>query len=155
MPKDEIDKDNILPYKNTSSQNLEANKEIQKKIDNAFKKASEKKYEQYENELSEKNTYFTRSKIPNVNLLDQTMQKSRIENNFKLSDNQEDKGYCQKCPTYKQHCPHKYPKEQLKEKFNFPIVTNSTYGWLKPYDNLGGKYNITSVTKSFYDKSHL
>ncbi len=149
------DEKEIIPYKNSVAQNLGANKEIQKKIDHAFKKHSEKKFQQYSTHLQEKNTYFTSSKREEVNKNDLQLEITKTENKFKLEE-QEDNSYCQKCPAFKNHCPHKNPKEQIKDKYNYPIVTSSTYGWLKPFDNLGGgQHNLNSVTKTFFDKSHL
>ncbi len=155
MVKEEIDKDKITPYINSVAQNLGANKEIQKKIDHAFKKHSEKKFIKYETELQGKNTYFSKSKKEEINTADLIFENLKTENKFK-HDDKEDTSYCQKCPSFKNHCPHKNPKEQIKDKYNYPIVTSSTYGWLKPYDNLtAGQHNINSVTKTFFDKSHL
>jgi hypothetical protein len=154
MVKEEIDKESIVPYKNSVNQNQGANKEMQKKIDHTFKKHSEKKFQQFNKELDEKNTYFSRSKREEVNTRDLLLEKTKTENKFKQEEKEEN-DYCQKCPSFKNHCPHKNPKEQIRDKYNYPIVTSSTYGWLKPYDNLGGQHNLNSVTKTFFDKSHL
>lgn len=152
---DNDNSEDIIPYKNSVAQNLGANKEIQKKIDHTFKKHSEKKFQEYDQELQEKNTYFIRSKREEVKKTDMELEKTKSENKFKYED-KEDDNYCQKCPSFKNHCPHKNPKEQIRDKYNYPIVTSSTYGWLKPFDNLNpGQHNLNSVTKTFFDKSHL
>jgi hypothetical protein len=157
MPKEEFDPEKVIPYKNSATQILEGNKQIQKKIDVAFKKASQAKLEKFEEELKNKNTYFSRSKIQDVNEKDIKEQNETIMNKFKetgLDDNNDT--YCQKCSNHRNFCPHKHKKDyNAKEKYTYPITTNNGYGWLPPIDNLNVNRNLTSVTKSFYDHSHL
>jgi hypothetical protein len=154
--KEEFDRDSVIPYKNSVAQNLEANKQIQKKIDVAFAKGSKVQFQKFGTELKEKNSYFSRSKIPEVNSMDQELKATSMTNKFKSAGlNDEEDGYCQKCPTLKNHCPHKNKKEVIKEKYSYPILSNGTYGWLAPIDNLNSNHNLNSVTKGFYDSSHL
>jgi hypothetical protein len=151
---EKIDLENIPRYKNTVSQNLDFNKQIQKKIDAAFSKASNEKFIKLEKELQEKNTYFAKSKIPEVNDNDiktQTMKSSSAIRNPLNEVND----YCQKCPSLKNHCPHKNPKHQIKDKYSYPILTSSVYGWMPPVDKFQENHNIRSATKDFNDHSHL
>ena len=92
-----------------------------------------------------------------MNQRDQALQNLKATNKFKATNNvlEEDKDYCQKCPTQKNHCPHKNKREQIKDKFSYPILSNSTYGWLPPIDNLNENRNLNSVTRFFFDTSHL
>ena len=157
MSKEEIDLSEVPKYKNSVAQNQEGNKQIQKKIDGAFKKASSSSYQKYNKELTEKNSYFAKSKIPEINESDMDFQKTKTLNKFKstvIEDVNAD-AYCQKCPSHKNHCPHKNQKDQIKDKYSYPIVTSSAYGWLKPIDNLNENHNLNSVTKQFFDNSHL
>lgn len=156
--KEKIDLENIPRYKNSVSQDLESVRQIQKRIDNAFKKASTASYSKYGKELQEKNTYFARSKMPEANEKDLELMSTKMTNKFKGTITlfgDDEGGYCQKCPSQKNHCPHKNKKEQIKDKYSYPIVSSSTYGWLPPIDNLGENHNLNSVTKSFFDNSHL
>lgn len=156
--KEEIDLENIPRYKPSVSQKLEADRQIQKKIDQAFKNNSQMLYQRYEKEMTEKNTYFAKSKISEINEKDIQMQTTKMTNKFKGSISQfgeDEDSYCQKCPSQKNHCPHKNKKEQIKDKYSYPILTSSAYGWLPPIDNLSGKHNLNSVTRSFFDHSHL
>jgi hypothetical protein len=151
---EKIDLENIPKYSNTVSQNLEFNKQIQKKIDSAFSKASNEKFVKLDKELQEKNTYFAKSKIPEVNERDlkiQTMKSSSAIRNVSKEVND----YCQKCPSLKNHCPHKNKKEQVKDKYSYPILTSSVYGWMPAVDHFQANHNIRSATKDFYDPSHL
>ena len=141
-----------------NSRELEMNKQIQKKIDVTANKASSSSFQKYEKELNEKNNYFARSKIPEVNERDSQAMNNKMNSKFKSNhvfENDEDDTYCQKCPSMKNHCPHKNKKEQIKDKYSYPIVTNSTYGWLPAYDNLGDNHNLDSTTRSFYNQGHL
>ena len=52
-------------------------------------------------------------------------------------------------------CPHKNIKTQIKDKYEYPIVSSAVYGWGEFYDNLGENHNVNSVTRSFYDSTHL
>jgi hypothetical protein len=157
--KQEVDMENIPKYRNSASQNLSADRQIQKKIDETFARVTYNSYLKYERELMEKNTYFTKSKIPEVNIKDQEFQATKLKNSYKATTNNFCLGtndrYCQKCPYMKNHCPHKNKKEDLKEKYSYPILTNSAYGWLPPIDKFRENHNINSVTKTFYDNSHL
>lgn len=137
-----------------NSMELEWNKQIQKKIDLAASKSSSASFQKYENELNDKNNYFARSKIPEVNERDTQVINSKMKTKYKLKEDEEET-YCQKCPIMKNHCPHKNKKEQVKDKFSYPILTNSAYGWLSPYDNLGNNHNLDSTTKTFYNQGHL
>jgi hypothetical protein len=154
--REKIDLENVPRYKPSPSQNLESDRQIQKKIDMAFSKSSKAQYTKLENELLEKNTYFAKSKIPEINEKDQEFQKTKTTNKFKSTNPFEiEEDYCQKCPSQKNHCPHKNKKEQIKDKYSYPILTSSTYGWMEPVDNLRQNHNINSVTRSFFDHSHL
>lgn len=140
-----------------SSMELEWNKQIQRKIDGASAKASSSSFQKFESELKEKNNYFSRSKITDMNDKDTQEMTYKINSKFKtnIPSNGEDDSYCQKCPSMKNHCPHKNKKDLIKDKFSYPILSNSTYGWLAPYDNLGENNNLDSTTKSFYNEGHL
>jgi len=158
MGGEKIDPESIPKYKNTVSQNLEASRQIQKRVDEAFAKSSKNQFVKYSKELYEKNSYFAKSKIPEVNEQDQMIQNLKITNKFKSVINpleEQDEGYCQKCPSLRNHCPHKNKKEQIKDKYSYPILSNSTYGWFDPIDNLKENHNIKAVTKTFFDSSHL
>ena len=157
MSKEKIDLENVPKYKNSASQNLESVKQIQKKIDAAFSKAANAQFIKYEKELQEKNTYLAKSKMPEIYQKDQMLQQTKITNKYKgvIGLDEEDDGYCQKCPSQKNFCPHKNKKENLKDKYSYPIVSNATYGWLPPIDNLKEHHNIKSVTKYFWDDTHL
>ena len=156
MSKEEIDLENVPKYKNSDVQNYEATKQIQKKINQAFSKASKELYIKYNDDLDKKNNYFAKSKITEINEKDTELQVSKISNKFKsLKSDENEDYYCQKCPSQKNHCPHKNKKEQLKDKYSYPIQSNSVYGWLPPIDNLNGNHNLNSVTRTFFDNSHL
>lgn len=158
MPREEIDWENIPRYKNTASQNLESEKQLEKKTSAVFAKSSNKQFQKYQNELQEKNTYFSKSKMPNINETDLIQQDLKQLDKYKKTNALDDKelDFCQKCPTNKTHCPHKNKKEQIKDKYSYPIVSSSVYGWLPQIDNLlGNNHNLNSVTRGFYDSSHL
>jgi len=138
-----------------NSRELEWNKQIQKKIDMASSKSSTASFQKFDKELDEKNNYFARSKIPEVNERDTKVMNSKLNSKIKIKEDEEEETYCQKCPSMKNHCPHKNKKEQIKDKFSYPILSNSAYGWLRPYDNLGDNHNLDSTTKSFYNQGHL
>ncbi len=150
---DKIDIENVPRYKNTVSQNLQFNKEIQKKIDTAFSKGSKEKFIKLSTELEQKNTYFAKAKIPDVNERDVKSQSYKISS-FK-NPLEEANDYCQKCPSLKNHCPHKNNKQQIKDKYSYPIVSSAVYGWMTPYDNMQENHNIKSATRDFFDQSHL
>lgn len=156
--REEFDPDSVERYKNSIAQDLEANKQIQKKIDQAFRSSSKLSLSKYESELKEKNNYYTKTKLDQVNQKDLTMQETNLRNRFKSSstlDTEKEEAYCQKCPTGKNHCPHKIKKDQIKDKYSYPIVSSSVYGWMPPIDNMIENHNLKSATKTFYDHSHL
>ena len=72
-----------------------------------------------------------------------------------IKDDNDDNYYCIYCTSKETPCFHRRERENIKEKFEYPIKSSSVYGWFKPYDNLGENHNKNSVTKSFYDHSHL
>ena len=47
------------------------------------------------------------------------------------------------------------PRDDLNEKYEYPITSSSVYGWFKPYDNMQENHNKNSVTREFYDQTHL
>jgi hypothetical protein len=157
---EEVEEEKPVKVKNFS-QELEGQRQLQKKIDLAFRKASQNSYKKYEKELKEKNTYFSKNKLPDENQKDLTMQETKMKNKFKstLEYTEKEKDaetyYCQKCPSGKNHCPHKIKKEQVKDKYPYPIVSSSAYGWLPPIDNMVADHNLNSVTRTFFDHSHL
>lgn len=156
MSREEIDLENVPKYKNSVVQDLEAWKQLQHKIDISFRKVSLASFEKYQNQLQEKNTYYNNTKIPEINSKDIADDKMRSIKKFSGAITEtKDEGYCQKCPSGKNHCPHKIKKEQIKDKFEYPITSSSAYGWFPFYDNLGDNHNINSETKSFYDQTHL
>ena len=130
---------------------------MQKKIDLSFQKVSESSFKKYEQELQNKNTYWTTSKYPEVNSKDLSEDKKKTLDKFsgKLDKNMVEGYYCPKCTSKSYPCYHDHEKPQIKDKFEYPITSNSVYGWFKPYDNLGDNHNLNSVTASFYDSSHL
>ena len=138
-----------------NSRELEMNKQIQRKIDGASSKASSSSFQKFENELKEKNNYFSRSKITDVNEKDTQEMTNKVNSKFKTNIADEEDSYCQKCPSMKNYCPHKNKKDLIKDKFSYPILSNSAYGWLAPYDNLGDNHNLDSTTKSFFNEGHL
>ena len=70
MPKGDDGEEEVPKYKNSVSQNLEAAKQIQHKIDLSFRKISKTSFDKYAQELQQKNTYFNNTKIPEVNSKD-------------------------------------------------------------------------------------
>jgi hypothetical protein len=154
MPKEEIDPESIKPYKNSAAQNLQAHKQIQKKVWDTGMKLNKEKMEKIGDDLFKKNTYFNNSKIPDNNQMD--LINSELEALSNIRQKSElNEGYCQKCPALKNKCAHKTVKENLKDKYTYPVTTSSSYGWLKPYDNLDADKKLTSQIQNFYDKSHL
>lgn len=146
---------NIEKYKNSASQNLEAWKQIQKKEDVAYGKASAATFKKLGEELVKKNSYFSRSKRKDVAIFDDLNELEKTRSNYRQIKNVAEDDYCQKCPSYRNRCPHKNPKESAKDKYSYPIVTSFAYGWLEPYDDLTQNKNLNSVMKSFYDSGHL
>jgi hypothetical protein len=138
-----------------TSRELDWNKQIQRKIDLTAGKSSAASFQKLEKDLKEKNTYFAKSKIAEVNEKDSQLMNSKMSSKYKIKEDEDEETYCQKCPSMKNYCPHKNKKEQIKDKFSYPILSNSAYGWLPPYDNLGDNHNLDSTTKSFYNQGHL
>jgi len=147
----------IIRYKNGAAQNLGANKELQKIEDMFNMKRSQKSFQQYEDRLYEKNTYFGKSKIPSINEEDIRKDNETTMKNINTGKNMEiDKTFCQKCPVFKNNCKHIRERQQLKDKYSYPITTYSGLGWLEPIEGkFQQKYTLNSETKSFYDTSHL
>lgn len=156
MPKEAVDLENVKKYKNGESQILEAHKESQKKVYETSLRHNKDKFDKYGEDLYKKNTYFNNSKIPDKNSTDIINSELSAINSLRKIGPQSTEDYCQKCPALKNRCIHKVQKENLKDKYTYPITTSSTYGWLEPYDNLDNKdYKLKSEIKEFYDKSHL
>ena len=157
MPKSEAgDEEEVPRYKNSAAQDLEANRQIQKKIDMSFRKVSQASFQKYAKNLEEKNTYWTTSKIPEVNSKDIAEDKMNTIHRFSGAlKSYEPEDYCPKCTSKTNPCPHKKPREQIKDKYDYPITSSSVYGWFQPYDNLGENHNLNSVTASFFDQTHL
>ena len=155
MPKDGIDMENIKPYKNAPSQILESHKQVQKKVYESSLKHNKAKFDKIGDDLYKKNTYFNNSKIPEKNSIDIINNDLSAMNSLRKIETQSTEEICQKCPALKNRCTHKIQKENLKDKYTYPITTSSTYGWLEPYDNLDADNKLKSTIKEFYDKSHL
>ena len=157
MSKGEGGEDERPRIKNTPAQDLEANRQIQRKIDVSFQKVSESSFKKYAQDLQNKNTYFTTSKYPEVNKRDLANDRQATMEKFsgKIDYHQDEGYYCPKCTSKSYPCIHIKEKEQIKDKYEYPITSSSVYGWFKPYDNLGDNHNLNSATASFYDSSHL
>lgn len=136
------------------SQILTGWKEVQKREEFFFMKNSKVNFIKLEKDLVNKNSYFNKAKVESVNAFDLMVQK---ENDIKkLKEvSKIDKSYCQKCPIYKNHCPHKNSREYIKDKYSYPITSSSTYGWLPEFDKFKENYNLKQATKNFYDSTHL
>ena len=72
-----------------------------------------------------------------------------INNEFEEND------YCIYCTSRITPCPHRRKRENLNEKYEYPITSSAVYGWFKPYDNMQENHNKNSTTKEFYDQTHL
>ena len=156
MSKGSDEEPEIKPYKNSASQDLESFKQLQRKVDNVFKKVSEKEFELYAQRLQEKNTYFNNTKYPEVNSKDIAQDKLNTLSKYSGKLTTEEEGwYCPYCTSRMTPCPHTRQRENIKQKYEYPIVSSAVYGWFKPYDNLMENYNKNSVTKEFYDPNHL
>ena len=155
MPKEEIDPESIKPYKNSAAQNLSAHKQIQKKVYDTGVKPNKDKMQKIGEDINKKNSYFNNSKIPEVNVIDLINSELEALGSIRQKSIVSSLGYCQKCPALKNKCQHKSEKEDLKDKYTYPVTTSSGYGWLKPYDNLNDDYKLKSNIQNFYDKSHL
>ena len=79
------EEEEIPRYKNSVAQNLEAAKQIQHKIDISFRKISKNSFDKYAHELEGKNTYFTNTKIPEVNSKDLADDKLNSIKKFSVS----------------------------------------------------------------------
>lgn len=147
----------IIKYKNNPSQNLECWKECQKIEDKFFQIQGKESRMKLSGEINSKNTFFHQTKKADVKVKDQEIQRKRQEERSKgiVEENKQLNDYCMKCASNKNFCPHKTVRENLKDKHSYPIVTSAAYGWLPPIDNFSQKNNINSVTKSFFDNSHL
>ena len=147
----------IIKYKNTPSQNLHSWRELQSKEDKFFKANAKDSQMKLSNQLFSKNSYFHQSKKPDVKILDEEISRKRQEEKNKgiVEENKALNDFCMKCASNKNCCPHRTIRENLKDKHSYPILTNSAYGWLPPIDNFSQKNNLNSVTKQFFDSSHL
>jgi hypothetical protein len=136
------------------SQILGGWKEAQKREELFFMKNSKKQFIKLEKKLTEKNNYFGATKVDEINAYDNMIQKEKDIRKMK-EGNKIDLNYCQKCPVYKNYCPHKNSKILIKDKYSYPIISSSTYGWLPDIDKFKENYRINHVTKNFYDSNHL
>ena len=148
------DDEEIIPYKRGPSQLLNSWRELQKKEEYFFMKHSQKKFIELEKQLADKNSYFGKTKIPDIYQSD--LQKQKEADIKKMRDvNKIELDFCKKCPVYKNYCPHKNPKTQIKDKYSYPIISSSTYGWLPEYDKFKENFRLNQATKNFYDSTHL
>jgi len=155
MPKEEIDMENIKPYKNSVAQNHQAHIQIQKKVWDCGYKQNKDKMDKFGDDLFKKNSYFNNSKVPEVNKLDLVNSELEALRVIREKAPESNNSYCQKCPSLKNKCSHKTEKDNLKDKYTYPVTTSSGYGWLNPYDDLDDNHNLKSQIQNFYDKSHL
>lgn len=142
------------PYIVGPSHILNGYKELQKKEEYFFMKSSKSKFIDLENELQGKNSYFCRSKVPQINKYDIEIQKKQDELKYK-SASRIDYSFCQKCIKNRNFCPHKNQRELIKDKYSYPILTSNAYGWLPEYDNFKENHRLGSQTKDFFDNTHL
>lgn len=154
MPKEDIDMENIIPYKNSAAQILQAHKQVQKKVCDTGKKQNNEKLNKIRSELNNKNTYFTRSKLPEENETELINTELNLLKELRKDQNESD-NFCQKCPKLRSKCAHKSQKENMKDKYSYPLTTSTGYGWLNPFDNLNCNYKMKSEIQQFYDKGHL
>lgn len=155
MSKEPINLEDIKPYKNSAAQNLQAHKQIQKKVYDTGLKHNKDKIEKFGEDLNKKNSYFNNSKIPEINNIDLINSELAAIGSIRQKGPEAANGYCQKCPALKNKCAHTTQRENLKDKYTYPVTTSSGYGWLTPYDNLNDEYKLKSEIQNFYDKSHL
>ena len=155
MPKEPINPEDIKPYKNSDAQNLQAHKQIQKKIYDSGVKQNSDKMKEFGDDLHKKNSYFNNSKMPNVNSLDLINSELAAMKSIRQKGPEAADGYCQKCPALKNKCAHATERENFKEKYTYPVTTSCSYGWLTPYDNISEDHKLKSEIQNFYDKSHL
>lgn len=147
----------IIPYKNAPSQTLGANKELQKIEDRFNLIRAKKSFDVLDDKLKSKNTYFGKSKIPDVyekdlkEDLETTMKNINTGKNLQINYN-----YCQKCPVYKNNCKHMNERVQVKDKYSYPITSYSTLGWMEPIEGkFQQSFKQNAETKQFFDSSHL
>ena len=147
----------IIKYKNTPSQNLESWRELQKTEDKLFNIIAKDSKMKLSNQLFSKNSYFHQSKKPEVKIIDEEIYRKKQEEKNKgvIEENKSLNDFCMKCASNKNTCSHRTIRENLKDKMSYPLLTNSAYGWLPPIDNFSQKNNLNSVTKQFFDSSHL
>lgn len=148
------EEDEIPKYVMGPSQKLNGLKELQRKEEYFFMKNSKKTFIELEKELQDKNSYLGKTKITSVYKEDMEKQKQKDLEKIRNSNNK-DTGYCQKCPVYRNNCPHKNQREQFKDKYSYPITSSSTYGWLPESDNFKSNYRLNQATKEFYNCTHL
>ena len=151
------DEEEVPKYKNSPAQDLESWKQIQHKIDMSFHKTAEKEFETYAQRLQEKNTYFNNTKHPEINSKDIADDKMRTIKKFSgaINNEYEENDYCIYCTSRITPCPHRRKRENINAKYEYPITSSSVYGWFKPYDNMQENHNKNSVTREFYDQTHL
>ena len=137
------DEEEVPKYKNSPAQELESWKQIQHKIDVSFHKTAEKEFETYAQRLQEKNTYFNNTKHPEINSKDIADDKMKTIKKFsgEISNEYEENDYCIYCTSRITPCPHRRKRENLNEKYEYPITSSSVYGWFKPYDNMRENHN--------------
>lgn len=148
------EEEEIKKYINGPSQVLNSLKELQRKEEVFFMRNSHKKFIELENELQSKNSYFGKAKQHNIYINDLEIQNQKDIQKIRNPQIIE-KDYCQKCPVYKNHCPHKNKKEQIKDKYSYPIISSSTYGWLPEFDKFKSNFKLTGATRDFFNSSHL
>lgn len=147
----------IIKYKNGPTQNLGVNKELQKIEDMFNWKQSQKSFDQIGDKINGKNSYFGKSKIPTIHEADVRNDQERTMKCINTGQILEiEKYFCQKCPVFKNNCKHIRERQQLKDKYSYPITTYSALGWLEPIEGkFQPKYSLNAETKHFYDTSHL
>ena len=138
----------IKKYVNSPSQVLEGWKQIQHKNDKSFRKTAQKEFEIYAQKLQEKNSYFNNSKYPETNSKDLANDKMNTIKKFsgEIKNEFDETDYCIFCTSRTTPCPHRRKRENLNEKYIYPITSSSVYGWFKPYDNMQENFNRNSST---------
>ena len=151
------EEEEIKKYKNSPAQDLESWKQIQHKIDVSFHKTAEKEFDTYAQKLQEKNTYFNNTKFPEVNSRDIADDKMKSIKKYsgQITSDYDENNYCIYCTSRTTPCPHRRKRENLNEKYEYPITSSSVYGWFKTYDNMQENFNKNSATREFYDSTHL
>ena len=135
------DEDERPKIKNTPAQDLEAARQLQKKIDLSFQKVSESSFKKYEQELQNKNTYWTTTKYPDVNSKDLSEDQKKTIAKFsgKLDKNMVEGYYCPKCTSKSYPCYHDHETPQIKEKFH-NLTSISNYINVTSTDSSGNNY---------------